>query len=64
MWGFRGIFSFCSFGVRSHGVFGDDAPTRQRLALQRQQVATGSAAARLWDLIIYGTETFPRLKDK
>lgn len=64
MWGFRGVFSFCSFGARCRGVFGDAAPTRQRLALQRQQVAAGSAAARLWDLIIYGTETFPRLKDK
>lgn len=64
MWGFRGVFSFCSFGWRCRGVFGDDTPTRQRLVLQRQQVAASCAAAPLWDLIICGTETFLRLKDK
>lgn len=63
-WGFRGVFSFSSFGECFRGVFGDGAPTRERLALLWQQVAAGCGAARLWDLIIYGTETFPRLKDK
>lgn len=61
MWGFRGVFSFC---LPCLCYRGDNDPTRQRLVLQRQQVAAGSTAARLWDLIICGTETFPRLKDK
>lgn len=31
VWGFRGVFSFCC-SLRCRGVFGDVAPTRQRLA--------------------------------